>query len=60
MCLLGFGRDDLVDTNEVTAKEVAPATDARAMDPTKMAEQKTFNALAPGQEYNNYDLRPLN
>ena len=29
------------------------------MDPTKMAEQKTFNALAPGQEYNNYDLRPL-
>ena len=24
--LLGFKRDDLVDTNEVTAKEVAPAT----------------------------------
>ena len=57
--LLGFKRDDLVDTNEVTAKEVAPATGRPGTDPTKMAEQKTFNALAPGQEYNNYDLRPL-
>ena len=47
--ILGFKRDDLVDTNEVTAKEVAPA----------MAAEQTFRSLAPGQEFHNYDLRPL-
>jgi len=58
--ILGFKRDDLVDTNEVTATEVAPATGVPASTlNVQAAEQKTFHALAPGQEVNNYDLRPL-
>ncbi len=58
--LLGFKRDDLVDTNEVTANEVAPATGVptSTLD-VRAAEQKTFHSMAPGQEVNNYDLRPL-
>ena len=55
--LLGFKRDDMVDTNEVTAQEVAPATGAPSG--TTMNAEQTFHAMAPGQEFNNYDLRPL-
>jgi hypothetical protein len=54
--ILGFKRNDLVDTNEVTAKEVAPAT---GTPNNTLAAEQTFHAVAPGQEFNNYDLRPL-
>jgi hypothetical protein len=54
--LLGWQRDDMVDTNAVTATEVAPAT-GNPNEMTRNAEQ-TFNALAPGQEFHTYDMSP--
>ena len=60
--ILGFRRDDLVDTNEVTAQTVTPATGKpgdTVTDSSVRAAAETFRATAPGQERNNYDLRPL-